>query len=84
MRRDLQIFEDRLFGALGFRLERPRSNPDQLRANGSLRRHRESRVRLLVGLGQRALAQEQLGFVAMVRERVGVGDARIRREDLVH
>ncbi len=83
-RRDLQIFENRLFGALGLRLERSRRNPDQLRANSSLRRHRESRVRLLVGLGQRALAQEQLSFVVMVRERVGVGDAGIRRENGLH
>src|SRR5271154_2427655 len=36
VRRDLQIFENRLFGVFGFRLELPRRNPDQLRANGGL------------------------------------------------
>ena len=81
-RRDLQILEDRAPGAIGFRLERSRRHPNQLGANRRLGAHRESGVRLLFRLGQGALAQQQLGFRAMVRERVRVGDLGMRREDL--
>ena len=82
--RDLQILEDRALGAVGLRLERPRRHPNQLSANRRLGTHRESRVRLLLRLGQSALAQQQFGFRAMVRERVRVGDLGMRREDLTN
>src|SRR6202040_4155827 len=83
-RRDLQVLEDRALCTLWLWLERSRRHPNQLRTNSRLGAHREPRVRLLFRLGQSAFAQQQLGFRAMVRERVRVGDLGMRRENLTN